>query len=180
MRKYQYHRETLMKSSFIFSALFLLFSIPLFSQDVIRQQNCTNESISRQADSLRELYTKDGYILVREASMSMESEYEMPVIVPLTQGSWYQFVFIGDFSSRLYEVRMYDWKERMVIFRQKKWGEIDGNVISYTFVPQFSEFHMIKPVQVNKQKKKNLCGYVMMFKKAGGQEQTGSVTASER
>jgi hypothetical protein len=101
MRKYQYHRETLMKSSFIFSALFLLFSIPLFSQDVIRQQNCTNESISRQADSLRELYTKDGYILVREASMSMEREYEMPVIVPLTQGSWYQYVFIGDISSRL-------------------------------------------------------------------------------
>jgi hypothetical protein len=25
----------------------------------------------------------------------------------------------------------------------------------------------MKPVQVNKQKKKNLCGYVMMFKKAG-------------
>lgn len=116
---------------------------------------------------------------MREASMTMESEFEMPVIVPLTQGSWYQFVFIGDYSSRLYEVRMYDWKERMVIFRQKKWGEIDGNVISYSFIPQFSEFHMIKPVQVNKQKKKNLCGYVMMFKKAGDPSQaTGAVSPS--
>lgn len=178
MRKYQYHREKHMYPSRILTALLLLFSIPVFSQDVIRQQNCTNESISKQADSLRELYTKDGYILVREASMSMESEYEMPVIVPLTQGSWYQFVFIGDFSSRLYEVRMYDWKERMVIFRQKKWGEVDGNVISYTFVPQFSEFHMIKPVQVNKQKKKNLCGYVMMFKRNDEPSQTGAVAAA--
>jgi hypothetical protein len=26
---------------------------------------------------------------------------------------------------------------------------------------------MMKPVQVNKKKKKNLCGYVMLFKKAG-------------
>lgn len=178
MRKYQSYRETRMKKFRILPVLLLFFSIPVFSQEMIRQQSCTNESISKQADSLRAFYAKEGYILVREASMTMESEYEMPVIVPLTQGSWYQFVFIGDYSSRLYEVRMYDWKERMVIFRQKKWGEVDGNVISYTFVPQFSEFHMIKPVQVNKQKKKNLCGYVMMFKRTGGQEQTGAVTAS--
>jgi hypothetical protein len=163
----------------ILVAALLLFSTSIFSQDLIRQQSCNNASISKQADSLRELYTKEGYVLVREASMTMESEYEMPVIVPLTEGSWYQFVFIGDYSSRLYEVRMYDWQERMVIFRQNKWGEIDGNVISYTYVPKFSEFHMIKPVQVNKQKKKNLCGYVMMFKKTGDQQATGEVTFSK-
>lgn len=175
----QYHIENPMKKPLLLAAVLTLFSITVFSQNVIKQQSCTNESISKQADSLRELYSKDGYILVREASMTMESEYEMPVIVPLTQGSWYQFVFIGDFSSRLYEVRMYDWQERMVIYRQKKWGEIDGNVISYTYVPQFSEFHMIKPVQVNKQKKKNLCGYVMMFKKTG-EQQTGAVSPASK
>jgi hypothetical protein len=135
------------------------------SQDVIRLQSCSNEMMNRQADSLKKLYNSDGYMLVREASINMESEYEMPVVVPLNEGSWYQFVFIGDYSSRLYEVRMYDWQERMVIFRQKKWGEIDGNIISYTYIPKFSEFHMMKPVQVNKQKKKNLCGYVMLFKR---------------
>ena len=144
-------------------------------QGNIPQQSCTNDLISRQADSLKLLYEKDGYELLKEASMTMESEYEMPVIVPLTQGSWYQFIFIGDYTSRLYEVRMYDWQERQVIFRQKKWGDVDGNVISYTYIPQFSEYHMIKPVQVNKQKKKNLCGYVMLFRKKGAAP-TGSVT----
>jgi hypothetical protein len=148
---------------FIFATLFC---ISASSQDVLRQQSCSNQSISQQADSLKKKYTTDGYLLVREASMTMESEYEMPVIVPLNEGSWYHFVFIGDFSSKLYEVRMYDWQERMVIFRQKKWGDIDGNVIEYTYIPKFSEFHMMKPVQVNKQKKKNLCGYVMLFKRA--------------
>lgn len=165
-----------MKKSLLLFTCFCLLSVVVYAQDVIRQQSCSNEMISRQADSLKELYSKDGYILLREASMTMESEFEMPVIVPLTQGSWYKFVFIGEYSSRLYEVRMYDWEERMVIFRQKKWGEIDGNVISYTYVPQFSEFHMIKPVQVNKQKKKNLCGYVMMFKRSHEQQVTGSVS----
>jgi len=145
-----------------------------WSQDVIRQQSCSNDQMSHQADSLRKLYTDQGYVLLREASMSMESEYEMPVILPLNEGSWYQFVFIGDYSSRLYEVRMYDWQEKMVIFRQKKWGDVDGNVIVYSYVPKFSEFHMMKPVQVNKQKKKNLCGYVMLFKRTAAA--TGSVT----
>lgn len=151
-----------------------LLSGPLLSQDVIRQRSCSNELIERQVDSLKKLYSDDGYVLLKEASMAMESEFEMPVIVPLTQGSWYQFVFIGEFSSRLYEVRMYDWEERQVIFRQKKWGDIDGNVIVYSYIPKVSEFHMMKPVQVNKQKKKNLCGYVMLFKRTAAE--TGSVT----
>jgi hypothetical protein len=60
---------------------------------------------------------------------------------------------------------MYDWSEKQVIYRQKKWGDVDGNVISYLYQPKFSEFHMMKPVQINKQKKKGLCGYVMLFKK---------------
>jgi len=155
-----------MKTLILFTAILMLSYTSAFSQnDVIRVKSCENALISQQVDSLKKLYSADGFILMKEASITMESEFEMPVIVPLNQGSWYQFVFIGDYTSRLYEVRMYDWNERQVIYQQKRWGEIDGNVISYSYQPKFSEFHMIKPVQVNKQKKKNLCGYVMMFKK---------------
>jgi hypothetical protein len=117
-----------------------------------------------QADSVKQELAKQGFVVVKEASMEMESEYEMPVIVPLTQGSWYQFVFIGDVSSKLYEVRMFDWDEKQVVYQKKMWGDVDGNVISYSYIPKFSEYHMIKPLQVNK-KKKNLCGYVMLLKK---------------
>ena len=156
-----------MKNLVVTLFLFTSFSFgqKLFAQsDVIRQAPCTQASIQQQADSIKNIMAKDGFVVVKEASMQMESEYEMPVIVPLTQGSWYQFVFIGDMSSRLYEVRMFDWSEKQVVFKQHKWGDIDGNVISYTYSPQFSEYHMMKPVQVNK-KKKLLCGYVMLLKK---------------
>jgi hypothetical protein len=135
------------------------------SSNVIKVQSCSDVLIASQVDSLKKLYSDDGFVLMKEASITMESEYEMPVIIPLNQGSLYQFVFIGDYTSRLYEVRMFDWNERQVVFKQNKWGDVDGNVISYAYQPRFSEFHMMKPVQVNKQKKKNLCGYVMMFKK---------------
>lgn len=71
---------------------------------------------------------------------------------------------------------MFDWNERQVVYRQKKWGDVDGNIISYTYMPQFSEFHMMKPVQINKKKKKNLCGYVMLFKKTAPANDSASVT----
>lgn len=171
--------KTVMKTRFPLFIILISLSNLVFAQDVIRLQSCSNDLISKQVDSLKDLYGHDGYVLLKEASISMESEFEMPVIVPLTQGSWYQFVFIGDYSSRLYEVRMYDWQERQVVFRQKKWGDVDGNVIVYSYVPQFSEFHMMKPVQVNKKKKKNLCGYVMLFKRTGGAE-TGSVSTASK
>jgi len=134
------------------------------AQDVIRQQPCMSQSILQQADSMKLLLAKQGFMVVKEASMQMVSEYEMPVIVPLNEGSWYQFVFIGDMTSKLYEVRMFDWNEKQVVYQKKYWGDVDGNVISYSYIPQFSEFHMIKPVQVNK-KKKDICGYVMLLKK---------------
>lgn len=133
--------------------------------DVIRLENCMNESYKPQIDSLKQLFYAQGYEVVREASVKMESEYELPIVMPLTQGAWYQFVFIGDPSSKLYEVRMYDWNEKQVVYKKNMWGDVDGNIISYPYVSQFTEYHLIKPVQVNKQKKKGLCGYVMLLKK---------------
>ncbi len=154
-----------MKKPYLVFALLLSILSANSQSNVIKVQSCNDNLIARQVDSLKKLYSDDGFVLMKEASITMESEYEMPVIVPLNEGSLYQFVFIGDYTSRLYEVRMYDWNEKQVVFKQNKWGDVDGNVISYSYQPRFSEFHMMKPVQVNKQKKKNLCGYVMMFKK---------------
>ena len=159
----------------LFFALLLLISSAAFAQkDVIKIESCSNSLIQHQVDSLKSLYNKDGYVLLKEASVAMQSEYELPVIVPLSQGSWYQFVFVGDYTSKLYEVRMYDWDEKMVVYQKKQWGDIDGNVISYSYMPKFSEYHMMKPVQVNKQKKNNLCGYVMLFKKIN--QENASIT----
>jgi hypothetical protein len=131
---------------------------------VIKLQNCEGNPYQHAVDSIKKVSSEQGYVLLREASIQMESEYEMPVVLPMTGGTIYQFFFIGDPSSKLYEVRMYDFSERQVVYKKKQWGDVDGNIISYVYTPQFSEYHMIKPVQVNK-KKKALCGYVMLMKK---------------
>ena len=154
-----------MKSQILLTLILATFLTgSLKSQDIIRQKPCSLESMLIQADSVKAILASQGFIIVKEASVSMESEFEMPVIVPLTEGSWYQFVFIGDITSKLYEVRMFDWNEKQVVYQKKMWGDVDGNVISYSYIPKFTEYHMMKAVQVNK-KKKNLCGYVMLLKK---------------
>ena len=145
--------------------LFMAFNQVLHAQDVIRQVSCFDSTLKHQADSLKLAFYRDGFIVVKEATMTMESEYEMPVIVPLHEGTWYHFVFIGDMSSRLYELRMLDWEERQVVYKKQYGQGMESNIISYSYIPKFSEYHMIKPVQVNKVKKKNICGYILMFKK---------------
>lgn len=150
-----------MKKQLFAAALALTFVIPVWGQTIARP----NEHIQQQADSLKNVYANDGFQLIKETPLRMESEYEIPIVLPLTQGTYYQFVFIGEQTSRLYEVRMFDWSEKQVAYEQKRWGDIDGNVIAFPYIPQFSEYHMMRPVQVNKQQKKNLNGYVMLFKK---------------
>jgi hypothetical protein len=154
-----------MKRSGTLLSVLILFVSFSNAQQVIRVQPCHDTLIEKQVDSLKVLYSKQGYNVIREASITMESEYEMPVVVQLQERALYQVVFIGDITSKLYEVRMYDWDEKMVVYKKKMWGDVDGNIISYGYQPQFTEFHMIKPVQVNKQKKKGLCGYIMLLRK---------------
>jgi hypothetical protein len=152
------------KFCILLSALLLFISFS-FGQEIIRVQPCKDTLIQRQADSVKSLFSKQGYNVLREASITMESEYEMPVVVQLQERALYQVVFIGDITSKLYEVRMYDWSEKMVSYQKKMWGDVDGNIISYSYQPKFTEFHMIKPLQANKKKKKGLCGYIMLLQK---------------
>jgi hypothetical protein len=118
-----------------------------------------------QVDSIKYNLAKEGFVLVKEALMPMESEYELPVIVPLNEGTWYHIVFIGDVTSKLLELHMFDFNEKQVVY-QKQYGQgkDSSNIIRYSYIPKFSEYHIIKPVQVNK-KKKNMNGYILMFKK---------------
>ncbi len=150
----------------LFSIAVIICSVSSNAQEVIKQRSCNSQSISAQVDSLKKTFEASGFVVLKEASMTMESAFEMPVIVPMTQGAWYHIVFIGDPSSKLHEVRMYDYDEKQVYYK-KLYGYSEGNIISYGFMPKVSEWHMIKPVQVNKGKK-DCCGYIMLLKKVKG------------
>lgn len=155
--------KNLFRSFIMLLFCYLSFGQTGHGQDRIVQRACYDSALKLQADTVKNALAEKGFILVREATVTMESQYEMPVIVPLTAGTYYQFVFIGDPDSKLYEVRMYDWTEKQVVYKK---NGIENNLIGYGYVPVSSEYHVIKPVQVsNIRKKKQLCGYILMFKK---------------
>lgn len=149
---------------FTFFTLLVLGSATVFSQEVIKQQPCENVSIRAQADSLKLIYVKKGFKVMKESSVSMESEFEVPIIVQLRERSLYHFIFISDKTSRLFEVKMYDWEEKKIFSDKRKYEDGDGNISQWDHIPLTTNYHMIKPVQVNKKNKK-MCGYFIVLKK---------------
>jgi hypothetical protein len=145
-------------------SIFIMLSIKSFSQSMVKNAGLDNTSIMLQADSLKLTFQQQGFTLLKESGIEMQSQFEIPIIAALTEGTWYRIIFIGDVTSKLYEVRMFDWNEKQVVYQKKMWGDVDGNIINYDYIPRFSEYHMIKPVQINKTKK-NVGGYMMLFKK---------------
>ena len=156
---------TPLKSHLFFFVLMLSFSQLVSGQDVIRQRSCLDSTLQTSADSLKKEMASRGFIVLREASLTMESGYEMPIFVPLTEGTWYDFAFIGDVSSNLYEVRMYDYNEKQVVYEKHYGKGMQSNLINFSYIPKITEYHVIKTVQLNNKKKKQICGYVIMFKK---------------
>lgn len=169
-----------MKKSLLFTicSLSLFCSLPSFGQsekdNTIRVSPCDTRSIQQQADSVKHLLADGGFSVLREASITMESDNEIPIIVPMKQGTRYQFVFIGDGESKRYEVRMYDYREKQVVYQEKDMDGTRSNIIRYTYIPRMTEYHMIKPLQINSKQKKDLCGYVMLF---GENKHTGAKKA---
>jgi len=146
--------------------LFLLITISCtcaFSQEVLKLQPCNASLIHVQADSITKAVALEGFTLLKENSVTMESQYELPVIVPLQEKSLYHFVFIGDHNSSQVEVRLIDADGNMVIYEKRSRSE--SNFISFSYVPKVTLYHQFRILQVNKKKKKGLCGYVMLFKK---------------
>lgn len=145
-----------------FPALILALALSSKTQ---AQDPCKHANIIRQVDSLKSVFQRNGFTVMQEASVSMESENELPVIVPMKMGTPYQVVFIGDAESQSYEVKMFDFNEKQVFHSKSNGREGETNIISYSYTPQMSEYHLISSSQLNTERKKNLCGYILLLKK---------------
>lgn len=151
-----------MKFSLIISACLL--STVALAQPVIKQKSCSDDQISFQADSIKKVFTADGFSVAKENFISMESGYEMPVIVPLTKGQWYHVVFIGLQTAKLFELRIFDGNDNQITYEKQLGKDDKGNIISVSFIPEVNSYFMIKLLQMQK-KKTEMCAYVLLLKK---------------
>jgi hypothetical protein len=139
------------------------FCQPATAQEIIKQQTCNVAAFQHQIDSVKTFFSQKGFRLLRESSMQMESQYEMPVVFPLNEKEHYSFVFIGEPQSRLFEVRLFDIAEAPLYYEKKLSGDHQANVILFPFTPVQTNYFVLKAVQIQKGRK-NICSYVMVFK----------------
>jgi hypothetical protein len=156
------------KVGFVYIVLFL-FSIGMtggyikYEKRLNYYENCSDSLILKRSVQIKNQLFADGFKLEKEANFKQFSQYETPIILRLNAASWYHFVFIGNSTSRLIEIRMYDFDEKMVIY-EKQWGDLSPE-IQFSYIPKFDEPVAFKPVQVNK-KMNEICSCFMLFKKS--------------
>jgi hypothetical protein len=153
-----------LKTFVVMCVITMFLSFSATAQPLYAPVNIEDGNLQKQADSLKTEFGNQGFEMVREATIEMKSQYDKPVILALKEGTWYRVIFIGDKTSKLFEVRMYDWNEKQVVYLKQKKGDVEANIINYDYIPRFSEYHMIRPVQINK-RKKDVEGYMLLFKK---------------
>lgn len=95
---------TLSKFTTIFFSL-LLVSVVTFGQ------NNTKETPEVKAfkSKVSELYTKyklDGFVTYKGGDLPMENKTEFPIYVELKEGSWYEFVVVGDPNAIKFEMKL--------------------------------------------------------------------------
>ena len=154
-----------MKKLFTIVLLFIATLISLYTkaQPMVSKTAFDNPAILSQADSIRTVYEMQGFELSKASGMNMESENEVPVVFQMKEGVKYRIVFIGENTSKLNEVRMFDWNDKQVVYKKQAVSGSSNNIIYYDYTSKATEYHMAKPVQTNK--KKEIGGYFMIFKK---------------
>lgn len=114
--------------------------------------------------SIKKKMEADNFELIKESPLTFETGFEMPIIVSLTEGTWYQFIFVGETNSSI-DMRLYNWDDREV-YQKNVTLKNETEEISFSYIPKFSEYHMLKIVQNTKGK--NSSGYIMLYKKRSG------------
>lgn len=135
------------------------------SAQPVRIANCNNNILSHTADSLKTLFSENGFTLLRENRVTMASGYELPIILQMAGNGWYHFVFLAEPTSRLNEVRLYDHEEHRLEYQKQLSRDHLGYINQFAFIAPNTGTYMFKPVQVNKKQKEGLCGYVLLFKR---------------
>ncbi len=152
-----------MKKPFLF-LVFALCSMYNLSAQNVAPAPCIDPIVTKSADSLLQFFRSKSFSLAHRASLTMESEYESAIITELKKGNTYVLAFICAKTSKLFQVSVYDRDEHRVAYEKQKSFDKEGNILIFSYRPDESGFHIIRPLQSNK-RNKEVCGELMLFKK---------------
>jgi hypothetical protein len=147
--------------------LFLVFLIgaigALKAQSPSPRIGCKDATILMQATELKQNLLQQGFVVVNDAMLSMDSREDFPVIARLQTGLYYQIVLIGNTRSKRMNLALYGPDKELVLRKEQQPGS-SSNVISFSFSPSSSGDYTFLLSQTMKQEllafksKESVCG----------------------
>jgi hypothetical protein len=152
--------------------LFLVFSIGAIgaskAQSPSPRIGCKDATILMQATELKQNLLQQGFVVLNDAMLSMDSREDFPVIARLQAGLYYQIVLIGNTRSKRMNLALYAPDKELVLRKEQQPGS--SNVISFSFSPSSSGDYTFLLSQTMKQElltfnsKESVCGSFSILK----------------
>ena len=159
----------MMKRITIIAALtfFLLFSGSFASTALAQAAVPGDDIMLRQADEIKKHYTDQGFSVLQDVLIPMESMAPYDVVAPLLQGQMYELVFIGNPNAVRLKLELYDAGDNKMdekfVFQNRQ----EPNYILYTIVPERSGNYHFAFLQQWKNKSLNASLCLMRLSRDG-------------
>ena len=151
-----------------FIIVFVLFSIVSIStinaQSTAPRIGCKDATILVQATELKQNLVKQGFEVLNDAMLSMDSREDFPIIARLQAGVYYQIVLIGNTRSKRINLDLYGPEKEAVLHKEQQPLNQSSNVISFSFSPSTNGDYTFLLSQTMKQEmlkfkaKETICG----------------------
>ena len=154
-------------SSWLFAMLFglsFMFASCFESKEVIRQTQCDATIQKKIADSVANVFAKDGFTVLQATQVSVKNDFEQPIMFPLQQGGHYQLIFAGDPNAKKWELRL-SYMDSGGAVDVKKHLTQDGPLITKYNRPTITTRYVAHLYQRQINGPETLCGYFILMKK---------------
>jgi len=135
---------------------------PANAQDNTPRIGCKNATILQKAVSIKENWKAQGFEVLNDAMLSMESKEDFPVVVQMMQGEFYQIVFVGDNRATKVHLEAYDRSKKSIFSKTQKPMQDESEVISWSFTPASTDNYTFLLSQVKKHEE--MCGSFTILK----------------
>lgn len=156
-------RPFLYRSLFACALFAAAFSPSLKAQTAGSRLGCRDAVVRQQAEEIKQHYLSQGFELLRDAMITMNSQEPFPVTIQLNRGSLYQIVFVANKDAQRLKMEVYNSADELL-------GERTGlkdqpNYLIYTFSPERTDMYFLSIMQRLKSKE-GLCGSLFILRLA--------------
>lgn len=135
----------------LFSLLLVIISFVAKAQSNAPKIGCKDATILVQANELKEGLIKQGFEVVNDAMLSMDSRDDFPIIVRMQAGVFYQIAFIGNTRSKKMNLDLFAPDKSLLQQKEQQPLNQTSNVISFSFTPAESGDYTFILSQIMKQ-----------------------------